>query len=360
MIHVEISKQLGDFRLEVAFDAPSGITALFGRSGVGKSTIAASVAGLLTPDAGRIEVAGEVLFDATSGINLPPHRRRIGTVFQDSRLFPHLTVAGNLAFGRRYAATPLSADEEARLIDLLGIGALMARRPAGLSGGERQRVALARALFSAPRLLVADEPLAALDGPRKAEIIPYFERLRDQMDLPVLYVSHDVSEVARLATTVVALTDGGVRMVGPTARVFADPDVLPMGARDAGAVFEARVAAHHADGLSELSAGSARFFVPQSAAPVGSLVRLRVAASDVMIATVAPTGLSALNQIAGRISAVTPGKGPGAIVTMDTAAGPLLARVTARSVAALGLAVGQEVYAVIKTVAIAKEDVANG
>ncbi len=234
----------------------AGRDGLFGRSGAGKTTIAQGVAGLLRPDAGRIVLGGEVLLDTARGICLPPHRRRLGYVFQDARLFPHMSVRQNLDYGRRLSASPPDAAEAARIIDLLGIGALLDRRPGGLSGGERQRVALGRAILSGPRGLLMDEPLAALDEARKAEILPYIERLRDGFGLPILYVSHSVAEVARLADTVVLMEAGRVTAAGPAADLLADPGHAgAFGLRELGAVVTARVAAQEDDGLTRLDLG---------------------------------------------------------------------------------------------------------
>ncbi len=253
-LSVALRQPLDGFDLDVAFEAPPGVTVLFGRSGAGKTTIVNAVAGLIRPQAGRIAVDGAVLFDAETRVFVPPHRRRVGYVFQEGRLFPHLSVRQNLAFGRWFAPRDAAPAREADVVEMLGMGPLLDRRPGALSGGEKQRVAIGRALLAAPRLILADEPLASLDEARKAEILPYFERLRDEAALPILYVSHATSEVARLATTVVVIARGRVLRQGPAVEVLGDPGVTPLGAREAGAILETRVVAHHADGLSELDA----------------------------------------------------------------------------------------------------------
>lgn len=245
----------------------------------------------------------------------------------------------------------------ARAVEMLGIGPLLDRRPAALSGGEKQRVAIGRALLSAPKLILADEPLAALDDARKAEILPYFERLRDEVSWPILYVSHSASEVARLATTVVALDNGRVTAQGPAADVLGNPQRRPGGARDVGAVLTARILRHHDDGLTELEAGGLPLFLPHVAAAPGTGLRIRIAAHDVILARDRPQGLSALNILPGTIAEMRAGDGPGAIVALDTAAGRVLARVTRRSANAMGLAPGVSVHAVIKTVAVAATDI---
>ena len=361
-LSVRIRRQVGEFSLDVAFEAPPGATVLFGRSGSGKTTVANAVAGLIRPSAGRIEAQGRVLMDSEAGIWLPPHRRRIGYVFQEGRLFPHLSVRGNLAYGRWFApgSRRPSAAEVARVVEMLGIGPLLDRRPGALSGGEKQRVAIGRALLSAPSMLIADEPLAALDEPRKAEILPYFERLRDELAIPILYVSHAPTEVARLATTVVALEGGRVLRAGPAAQVLADPAANPMGVRGAGAMLEATVRAHHPDGLTELDAGGERLFLPRTPHAPGARLRVRLPAQDVILSRSRPEGLSALNILPGRIETLREGEGPGTLVVLRSRAGLILARVTRRSAAALQLAPGVEVHAIVKTVAIAPEDVGGG
>jgi molybdate transport system ATP-binding protein len=356
-LEVRLRHAFGSFTLDAAFEAPQGITVLFGRSGSGKTTIVNAVAGLLRPDEGRIAVGGEVVTDTRTRLHLAPHRRRIGYIFQEGRLFPHLTVRQNLRYGAWFAPKSAAREDFARVVELLGVGHLLDRRPGGLSGGEKQRVAIGRALLSAPRLILADEPLASLDEARKAEILPYFERLRDEIAVPILYVSHSASEVARLATTVVALEAGRVVARGAAAEVLGDPSVLPAGAREAGAVLTARVVRHHDDGLSELEAGGVPLFLPRLPQAPGTAVRVRVAAHDVILSRGAPQGLSALNILPGTVAELRAGEGPGALVAIDTAAGRLLARITRRSAEALGIAPGATVHAVVKSVAVAPSDV---
>jgi molybdate transport system ATP-binding protein len=213
MLFVDAEKRLGDFSLAARFEAEGGATALFGPSGAGKTTLVNMIAGLITPDRGRIVLDDTVLFDSASGINVPAHKRRIGYVFQEGRLFPHMTVARNLDYGRRMNGLSADAAETGRVIDLLDIRPLLARRPGKLSGGERQRVAVGRALLMRPRLLLLDEPLASLDARRKSEILPYLTRLRDDAQVPMVYVSHNAGEVRRIATSVVWLEEGRVRAV---------------------------------------------------------------------------------------------------------------------------------------------------
>ncbi len=344
------------FALDVGFEAPAGVTALFGRSGAGKTTVVNAVAGLIRPAAGRIVADGEVLVDTERGLFLPPHRRRVGYVFQDGRLFPHLTVRENLLYGARFAGG--GAAELGRVVEMLGIGLLLGRRPGALSGGEKQRVAIGRALLARPRLLLMDEPLAALDGARKAEILPYVERLSAETRLPILYVSHAVDEVARLAATVVVLAGGRVARAGPVAEVFGDPDTAPLlGLREAGAVLTARVVAHDEDGLTELAFSGGRLVVPRIVAAPGAAVRLRIQARDVVLALREPQGLSALNVFPVTVAQLHSGEGPGVMVALKAGDAALLARVTRRSAEAMGLREGLQLFAVLKSVAPAPADV---
>ena len=214
MLAVEIEKRLGDFTLSARFESAGGITAVFGPSGAGKTTLVNAIAGLIAPDRGRIAIDGTVLFDSERRINLPPHRREIGYIFQEGRLFPHFSVSRNLDYGRRMRGLPEDAKQLERIVSLLDIGHLLERRPGKLSGGERQRVAIGRALLARPRLLLLDEPLASLDAARKREILPYLERMRDEVGVPMVYVSHQAAELRRIATAVVRLEAGRVAAAG--------------------------------------------------------------------------------------------------------------------------------------------------
>ena len=221
-LSVQVQHRVGDFTLNASFETEGHLVALFGRSGAGKTTLVNVIAGLIVPDRGRVVVDAITLVDTDRGVFVPKHRRRIGYVFQEGRLFPHLTVHQNLLFGRFFTPRGDRYGSLGHVVDLLGLGALLDRRPGSLSGGEKQRVALGRALLRSPRLLLMDEPLASLDDTRKAEILPYIETLRDEVRVPIVYVSHAVSEVMRLATTVVALRAGRVTSVGPAADVMKD------------------------------------------------------------------------------------------------------------------------------------------
>lgn len=354
-LDVNLRHTLGNFSLDVRFNAPAGLTVLFGESGAGKSSVINAVAGLLRPERGRIELNGRLLLDTATGVSVPTHKRRIGYVFQDDRLFPHLTVQQNIHYGRRFAARDAPALDADRIIRMLGIEALLARRPAGLSGGEKQRVSIARALLCGPELILADEPLAALDEARKAEILPYFERLRDELQIPLLYVSHSLPEVARLATTVVCLGAGRVIHSGPAVQVLSDPH-MALGLRDAGAILTGQITAHHADGLSELATAGGPLFIARNAAAVGTALRVRIEAQDVILSRNRPMGLSAMNILRGKISAISSREGD-AMVALRMGEENLLARVTCRAVATLGLQVGDECYSIMKSVALAPNDI---
>jgi molybdate transport system ATP-binding protein len=341
------------FALAVDMTLPGGLTCLFGRSGSGKTSIINAVAGLLRPDAARIVLDGSVLND------LPPHRREVGYVFQDARLFPHLTVAENLSYGPRVRG--LRPEGMDRIVELLGIGGLLSRRPGTLSGGEKQRVAIGRALLARPRLLLMDEPLAALDEGRKAEILPYIEALRDETGLPILYVSHSLPEVARLATTIAVIEGGRQAALGPAADILSDPAMAQlMGLRDAGSVLTARIVAHEADGLTRLELASGSLWLPRIAGEPGQSLRVRIAAQDVILSRDRPTGLSALNVLPCQVAGLHDGQGPGMLVRLDLGGEYLLARVTRRSALALGLQPGLAVHAILKSVAVAQADVGAG
>ncbi|RUW48606.1 molybdenum ABC transporter ATP-binding protein [Mesorhizobium sp. M1A.F.Ca.ET.072.01.1.1] len=351
-LSVDISHRLGDFAIDANFESAGRLTALFGPSGSGKSTLINVIAGLIRPQKGRIAVDGRVLVDTAAGIFVPMHRRRIGMVFQDARLFPHMSVAGNLRYGRWFTPVAERYASMDAVVELLGIGPLLDRRPTKLSGGEKQRVAIGRALLASPKLLLMDEPLASLDEARKAEILPYIERLRDETKIPIAYVSHSVAEVARLASDVAVLSQGKIAAFGPTEAIMQRLDLLPAEERgEGGAVLDTRVLRHdEAFGMTVLGSPAGEIRVPRVSRPAGALVRLRIRARDVMIATEQPSGLSALNILPGKIAAVRPGVGPTVEIAIDCNGATVLARVTEQSKQSLRLALGREVFAVIKTV----------
>ena len=348
----------GDFTLDLSLTVGTGITALFGRSGAGKSTIINAIAGLLQPSEGLLTIDGETLMDTSQGIYTAPHKRRFATVFQDARLFPHLSVAQNIDFGSRYVPTGASVSRD-EVIDLLGLGPLMSRLPNTLSGGEKQRVALGRALLSSPRMLLMDEPLASLDGTRKQEILPYLEHLRDgPLGLPILYVSHAVDEITRLADTLIVLKGGRVAAQGLLKDVMADPHLVPLlGVREAGAVIEATVISHADDGLSQLCISAGTLELPGVQAAVGARVRLRVMAQDVMLSRTRPTGISALNILPVTVQNIRQGDGPGAAIVLQAGNDKLLARVTRRAVSSLGLTEGADIFAILKATTVAPSSI---
>jgi molybdate transport system ATP-binding protein len=359
-LSVNIKRRLGDFALDVSFDAPDGVTVLFGRSGSGKTSVVNAVAGLLRPDEGRIALHDRVLFDAGSGVDVPVHKRRLGYVFQEARLFPHMSVRDNLLYGRKASGLKGQGDLN-RVAQMLGIEGLLDRRPARLSGGEAQRVAIGRALLSEPEILLMDEPLAALDAPRKAEILPYLERLRAESGCPIIYVSHNLAEVARLATHLVVLEDGKVLKDGAVSDLLSDPSMVRVfGVRDAGSVLTAQVVDHADDGVTELKVSGGTLWLPTVPAEVGSYLRVRILAQEVLIAADRPVGLSALNVLPVTVLSMKRGDGPGVIVQLKAGDDTLLARVTRRSADALGLHVGGACFAVLKSVAVAPADVGGG
>ncbi len=356
-VDLDIKHRFGAFSLDIAFTAPAGVTAIFGRSGSGKTSVINAVAGLLRPDRGRISLGARVIYDSDTRICIPVHQRRIGYVFQEARLFPHMTVLQNMTYGQRFAGDN-SSIRLSNVTEMLGLGALLKRRPLGLSGGEAQRVAIARALLSNPQLLVMDEPLSSLDAARKAEILPYLEALRDLVKLPILYVSHSLSEAARLATTMVILDAGRVVRAGPVAQILADPMLAPsLGLREAGAILPVVLQAHEADGLTRVQSSAGPLWVPQVAGDVGQMLRIRISAQDVILSRARPIGLSALNILPAEVTILRMGDGPGALVQLRAGQDLILARITRRSVEALGLAVGTPCFAILKSVAIAKDDV---
>jgi molybdate transport system ATP-binding protein len=339
--------------MDMAFDVPTqGITALFGPSGSGKSTIISVASGLLRPDHCRVSVDGTVLADTDAGIWLPTERRRVGLVFQDARLFPHMSVATNLRYGQRRAPPGNIAFDD--VVSLLGIDGLLNRRPHTLSGGERQRIAIGRALLSQPLLLMMDEPLASLDTARKDEILPYLAGLRTTLRLPILYVTHSLTEVARLADSLVLVQAGRIVAAGPLNEVTARSDVLLAQRDDAAVVLPARVMAHDPTRrLSALEAGGRSLLVPLVAGAVGSELRVRIPAREVILAGEAPESISVHNIIAGSVRAITQDDARHAtLVEVALPEGALLSRVTPDAIANLRLAPGSPVLALVKSVAV--------
>lgn len=356
MLKVNVSLAFADFKLEVVQDfSLSGITAIFGRSGSGKSTLLRVVAGLEKRAKGNVALDGEAWQNGS--VLVPPERRGVGYVFQDTRLFPHLSVSGNLKFAAKRAPKAGGPQFE-EVVEALDLSPLLSRSSGALSGGEKQRVAIGRALLSKPRLLLMDEPLAALDEARKAEILPCLERLRDQGTIPVLYVSHAMAEVARLATNIVVMEAGRVLRAGEASTMLADTEAASLfGLREAGAVMNARVSAHEADGLTLLATSAGPLLLPRVNAAVGARLRVRIHAHEVILSREKPVGLSALNILPAIVTELRLGDGPGALVQLQVGDDLVLARITRRSVQALQLGVGKTCFAILKSVAVARDDV---
>jgi molybdate transport system ATP-binding protein len=359
MIDVDIEQQLGTFHLAVKFAAEAPIVGLFGRSGSGKSSVVNAIAGITRPLRGYIRINDLFLFDAAKDVNLPPEERRVGYVFQDALLFPHMNVEANLLYGQRLHSPADRFIQEARVIDLLGLGALLRRKPKALSGGEKQRVAIGRALLAQPRILLMDEPLAALDKPRKTEILDYIERLRDELNIPIVYVSHSVTEITRLADTVVVLSEGKCLAVGDVDEVMGRLDLKPATGRyEAGAVLDTRVTAHDAeDQLTTLAFDGGELVVPHLDAAIGERVRARIRARDVSLSLRQPTEISILNVLAARVTAIDEETGPIVDLRLSVGDATLVARITRRSFEQLGIRAGQELYALVKAVSFDQRSV---
>lgn len=346
------------FTLDVDLDLPGrGISALFGHSGSGKTSCLRCLAGLEQADEAFIQINGEVWHDTERNLFVPPHRRPLGYVFQEPSLFPHLSVRGNLAFGWRRVAASERKVELDQACQLLGIGHLLERKPSTLSGGEAQRVGIARALLSSPRLLLMDEPLAALDGPRKREILPYLERLHDELDIPVVYVSHAQDEVARLADHLVLLEQGKVMASGPIGPTLARLDLSLAQSEDAGVVLEGVVVGHQPDyGLFDLRLPGAvgpTLRIAHQHLQVGSTLRLKVQARDVSLTLAQDTTSSILNRLSVTVGECRAADNPAhVLVSLDAAGNPLLARITRYSADQLHVQPGQRLWAQIKSVAL--------
>lgn len=344
----------GAFNLDVDLALPGcGVTALFGHSGSGKTTLLRVLAGLERVAGARVALGDEVWQDDARKVFVPTHERGIGYVFQEASLFPHLSVRANLAFGRKRLKPAERRFDLMAVAELLGIERLLDASPATLSGGERQRAAIARTLLASPRLLLMDEPLAALDLRRKLEILPYLERLHDELALPVVYVSHAADEVARLADHLVVLEEGRVLASGPLAATLARLDLAANFQDDAGVMIDTQLQAHDADGLSHLAFAGGVLLVGQRDVAIGTRVRCRIHARDVSLALERPRGSSITNILPARVDAVGPSGTPGQVLVRllvgDTA---LLARITERSRRELAIAPGVAVWAQVKAVAL--------
>ena len=355
MIAFEARFSRDGFTLDLAFSTDARIAGLFGPSGAGKSTIIDLLAGLARPDQGRITLGGEVLLDTQRGLFVPAHRRRIAVVFQDAQLFPHLSVRQNLAFGRWFTPRALRRVDPAPIIETLGIGALLDRRPRSLSGGERQRVGVARALLASPRLLLMDEPLAALDMIRRFEILRLIERVRDATGIPILYVSHSVEEISQLADDVVVIEKGRMVAQGPPAQAFAAARHLVESRRfGLASPLVCRVERYDAArDVTALAHPAGAVTLAGNAGAVGRDVRLLMRATDVSLATARPQGLSIRIVLSGTIETIEEDAGPLALVGVRLSGGDLLrASITRLARDELALVAGQPVFCLVKSAAL--------
>lgn len=354
MFSIRAIKRRDGFTLDVAIEVSApGVVALFGRSGCGKTTLVNIVAGLLAADEARVAIDGVVLEDSRAQIHLPAERRRIGYVFQDARLFPHLNALGNLRYGERRARDSSKPITLELVAQLLGLEPLLQRRVHELSGGERQRVALGRALLSQPRLLLLDEPLAALDAARREEVLPYLEKLRDELAIPIIYVSHQFEEVLRLATHVVLLDQGRVIDQGTLGELSLHPQLRAIVGPDAvGAVLLGAIESTDGAGLAAVRIGDNVLNVALSGARVGAAVRVQLLARDVILAVSRPEGLSVRNMLMGTISKIASDDADTELVHVDIGGAAVLARVTRAASFALKLQTGMKVWVLVKAVSI--------
>jgi molybdate transport system ATP-binding protein len=354
MLKVAAAKRLGAFALDVAFELPTpGVVALFGPSGCGKTTVVNVIAGLARPDAGEVALDDDVLLDTGRGIDIPTERRRIGYVFQDARLFPHLNVAANLRFALRRAFDPhyVSFDQ---VVSLLDLDKLLARRVHRLSGGERQRVAIGRALLSQPRLLLLDEPLAALDRERREEVLPYLESLRDRLAIPMVYVSHRFDEVLRLATHIVLMQSGAVVAQGGIGAISLDARLRSLIGPDAvGAVLEGvALGRDPASGLTRVRVAGGELKVQSLEVAPGTGLRVQLLARDLIVSTQMPQHLSVRNNLKGVVTAIIDDDAGSDLIAIDIGGAQVLARVTKAATRELKLAPGLPAWALVKSVSL--------
>lgn len=358
MIEVDIDQQLGPFRLSVAFRTEAPIVGLFGRSGAGKTSVVNAIAGITRPMRGLIAVNGQCLFDSARKIDVPPEDRRVGYVFQDALLFPHLDVKGNLLYGRKRRRIDEHFIEEEKVVKLLALESLLERKTTTLSGGEKQRVAIGRALLAQPRIMLFDEPLASLDQARKAEVIAYVERLREELSIPIVYVSHSVTEITRLADTVVMLSEGRCLAVGSTDRIMGRADLTSAaGHEEIDSVIETRIVEHNAhDQSTTLAFDGGRFIVPRHEGAVGARVRTRIRARDVALATRRPVDISIQNILPARVTAIRVDDRPTVDVQLALGPSSIAARITRQALRELRIEVGQELFALVKAVSFDRTD----
>ncbi|WP_114964661.1 molybdenum ABC transporter ATP-binding protein [Alkalilacustris brevis] len=343
--------------LDAVFRVASGeLLALVGHSGSGKTTLLRTIAGLWRPEVARVSVDGQAWLDTAAGVNLPPHRRRLGVVFQSYALFPHMTAAQNV-MAAMDAPDPAEAG---RILDLVNLHGLAARRPAQLSGGQQQRVALARALARRPRALLLDEPFSAVDRGTRERLYSEVIALRAHLNMPVVLVTHDVNEAQLLADRMAVIEKGRILREGTTAEVMSDAQALrAMGIREVAVMLPATIAGHDADGLTRLETAAGPLYLPAVAGRPGAGVRVRIMAHEVILSRARPEGLSAQNILAGTVMRIVPGKGPAVTVHVAVGGHEILARITRRAVEQMALAPGDPVHAILKTMSVARDHVAQ-
>lgn len=350
----------GPIPLDVAFRAdPGELLALVGHSGSGKTTVLRTIAGLWQPETARVTVAGQVWLDTATGTNLAPYRRRVGFVTQFYALFPHMTVAQNVTAAIDHLSGSERKAEAERLLQLVNLNGLSGRRPAQLSGGQQQRVALARALARRPDVLLLDEPFSAVDRATRDRLHAEITALRHHLPMPIVLVSHDVNEAQMLADRMVVIEHGRMLAQGSTAAVMADAEALRgMGLREIAALLQARITEHADDGMTRLETAAGPLWLPQVDGAPGTRLRVRIMAHDVILSRHRPEGLSAQNILPATVIETRPGDGPGAIVRLSVGDGELLARITRRATAALGLEPGDPVHVILKAMSIARDHIA--
>jgi molybdate transport system ATP-binding protein len=361
MLSVSVKKRRGTFMLDAQFDLPTpGVVTLFGRSGCGKSTLVNIIAGLLDADRGRVALDDDLLLDTELGLDVPPEGRRVGYVFQDARLFPHMSVAGNLHYAAKRAQgqTYVSFDAVAALLDL---GFLMDRRVHRLSGGERQRVAIGRALLSQPRLLLLDEPLASLDTARREEVLPYLETLRDQLAIPMVYVSHNFDEVLRLATHIVLLESGQTIAQGGVGEMSLNPRLRAIiGADAVGAIIDGTVlGGDSSNGMARVRVGTGELWVQAANAAIGAKLRVQLLARDLIVATQSPQYLSVRNSLAGKVTTVSSDDANSDLIGIDIGGTEIMARITKAATRDLSIAPGLPVWALVKAASLRARVISN-
>jgi molybdate transport system ATP-binding protein len=357
-----MARAVAPIPLDVEFQvAPGELLTLVGHSGSGKTTVLRTIAGFWRPENARVTVGGKVWLDTSAGVDLPAHRRRIGIVFQSYALFPHMTAAENVNAALDHLARGDRAKEAERLLRLVHLDGVANRKPAQLSGGQQQRVAVARALARRPEALLLDEPFSAVDRATRETLYREIAELRHALDMPVVLVTHDMDEARLLADRIVVIEKGRIVAQGTTAEVMFDPTALrAMGLREVTSSLRARVEAQEEDGLTRLSTAAGPLLLPRIEALPGTQVRVRIMAHEVILAREAPRGLSALNILPVEVVALKPGEGPGVLVQLRLGEDSLLARITRRSAEILKLAPGDRVYAILKSMAVARDHVKGG